>query len=498
MASEEERDQAEDEGVEHDRLGQGEPEPLDRGDLVAHLGLTGHRLDDLAEDEADADARSDGAQSGTHAEGDGLHARLDVTRGTCLREDRDDLRGETHLRCAPLLVVLGDCAAEVDRREGGEDERLQGRHQADLEDEERDRDRQRDDAERSDAEDDHEAAAHEQDEQVAGEDVGEQSDAEADDADDVRDRLDDEQDRAHRVRRPGRDPAREVLAEALGPDAGDVVREPHDEREGERDRDVRRRRVDRELRYRDPEHVEGRVRVRRQRDVADEVGEPDEQEERPDEREPLPRHRVVHVAARDVVAHEQVERLDRGLHAVGPLLHPARDVEHAERREHRRDREVEHRAGDREVDAGEVDADPVLELELLLRLERLVAAGRAGERADDPREHEHATDRSEDLDACAHGVWTSPGPLDPGSNGRRIIFVVNQAVNRTTDSTAADRPTSSSVRSPTDTRISAMSHPRPIIEPVAMPTTRLGPSPRRPSCRSTSRCPATWPRCRPR
>ena len=27
-----------------------------------------------------------------------------------------------------------------------------------------------------------------------------------------------------------------------------------------------------------------------------------------------------------------------------------------------------------------------------------------------------------------------------GSNGRRIIFVVNQAVNRTTNSTAAERP----------------------------------------------------------
>src|SRR3712207_1869797 len=67
---EEERDQAEDERVEHDRLGQCEAEPLDRGDLVAHLGLTGHRLDDLAEDVADADARADRAEARADAEGD--------------------------------------------------------------------------------------------------------------------------------------------------------------------------------------------------------------------------------------------------------------------------------------------------------------------------------------------------------------------------------------------------------------------------------------------
>src|SRR4051795_4801704 len=74
---EEEGDQAEDERVEHDRLGECEAEPLDRGDLVAHLGLTGDRLDHLAEDVADADARADGAEAGADAERD----RLDRLRG---------------------------------------------------------------------------------------------------------------------------------------------------------------------------------------------------------------------------------------------------------------------------------------------------------------------------------------------------------------------------------------------------------------------------------
>src|SRR4029079_9446934 len=36
------------------------------------------------------------------------------------------------------LVVFGDRAAEVDSGEGGEDERLQGRHKPDLESEQRD------------------------------------------------------------------------------------------------------------------------------------------------------------------------------------------------------------------------------------------------------------------------------------------------------------------------------------------------------------------------
>src|ERR1700693_5729854 len=52
--AQEERDQAEDERVEDDRLGQCEAQPLDRGDLVAHLGLAGDALDHLAEDVADA------------------------------------------------------------------------------------------------------------------------------------------------------------------------------------------------------------------------------------------------------------------------------------------------------------------------------------------------------------------------------------------------------------------------------------------------------------
>src|SRR4051794_22793805 len=71
---EEERDQAEDKRVEHDRLGKREAEPLNARDLLAHLRLAGDRLDHLSEDVADADAGTDGPKAGAYAERDGLEA----------------------------------------------------------------------------------------------------------------------------------------------------------------------------------------------------------------------------------------------------------------------------------------------------------------------------------------------------------------------------------------------------------------------------------------
>src|SRR5690349_24559988 len=68
----EERDQTGDEGVEEAGLRQGEAEALDGRDLVTHLGLASNGLDDLAEDDADADAGADGTQAATHADRDRL------------------------------------------------------------------------------------------------------------------------------------------------------------------------------------------------------------------------------------------------------------------------------------------------------------------------------------------------------------------------------------------------------------------------------------------
>ena len=86
---------------------------------------------------------------------------------------------------------------------------------------------QGDEAQRSDPEQDGEATAHEQEQEVAGQDVGEKSNRERDQAGDVRDRLDPEEEGLGEdvhVLEPGREPAREVGEEALRPDPLDVVR----------------------------------------------------------------------------------------------------------------------------------------------------------------------------------------------------------------------------------------------------------------------------------
>ena len=100
------------------------------GDLVAHLRLAGDGLDDLAEDDADADAGAHGAEAAADAEGDRLAG---VWPSSAAAKMRLRMQGVQHWDGLLWLVGLGDRAAEVDGGERGEDERLQRRHQADLE-----------------------------------------------------------------------------------------------------------------------------------------------------------------------------------------------------------------------------------------------------------------------------------------------------------------------------------------------------------------------------
>src|SRR3954468_6429621 len=308
---------------------------------------------------------------------------------------------------SPLLVALGDRAAEVDGAEHGEDEGLQRRHEAQLEEVEEHAGRQGEDPEHLEAEQHGEAAGHEEDDQVTGEDVGEQSYGEREQPHEVREQLEPAQ-RRHaepaddaRAADALRDEALEVAADALGPDALDVEGDEDDEREDERHGEVRRARVEGEGRDLEPEHLEGLVRVRRQRDVADEVREPDEEEQRGQEREPLAGHLVVHVAARDVVADERVDGLHGGLHAVGPRLHAARDVDHRDDGQRGGEDHVEHALVDVERTR---EVDPGVELELALRLELLVVLplGPEDQDDDDDREDVDAEDAEQDLFGAAH------------------------------------------------------------------------------------------------
>ena len=176
-----------------------------------------------------------------------------------------------------------------------------------------------------------------------------------------------------------------------------------DEGQGERHGEVGGRGVDRERRYLHPEEVELLLRVGRQRDVTDQVAEPDEEEERPDEREVLLGHPVIEVPARDVVAHQREEDLDRRLNPVRSRLHPARDPDHRRAREDRGDHQVHHGLVDVER-AGQVD--PGVELELVLGLELLVVA---------PREAEDQEDRDERKRVKPEN---SEDDLVPGLHGR--------------------------------------------------------------------------------
>ena len=159
--------------------------------------------------------------------------------------------------------------------------------------------------------------------------------------------------------------------------------------------------VERERRDLEGPDVDRLVRVRRQRDVADQVRVPDEEEQRGQEREPLAGHLVVHVAADDVVADEGVDRLDGGLHAVRPRLHAVGDVDHRHDAEDRGDDDVEHALVEVER-AGQ--ADPAVELELVLRLELVVVpAGRAEEGDDrDDRAEIDGAGGEQDLLGLAH------------------------------------------------------------------------------------------------
>src|SRR5437868_14589754 len=74
-------EQAADQAVEDDGLGQREAEPLDALELAAELGLACDRLDHRAEDVADADAGAERTEADAEREPDCLPCFGDVARG---------------------------------------------------------------------------------------------------------------------------------------------------------------------------------------------------------------------------------------------------------------------------------------------------------------------------------------------------------------------------------------------------------------------------------
>src|SRR5436305_11389846 len=135
---EEERDQAEDERVEGNRLREREAQPADRLELVLHLGLAGDRFDLLAEDETDADSGSDRAETGANAERDRLSCVGDggEARASLRKRDQRVNHGTTPFLGELISMTLGGGSPDVDGGEDREDERLKGRDQDDRDEEE--------------------------------------------------------------------------------------------------------------------------------------------------------------------------------------------------------------------------------------------------------------------------------------------------------------------------------------------------------------------------
>src|SRR5262245_327053 len=73
-------EQAAEEAVEHDGLGEGEAEPHQALELAAQLRLAGDGLDHRAEDEADARAGAGGAEADAERQRDRLAGVDDVAR----------------------------------------------------------------------------------------------------------------------------------------------------------------------------------------------------------------------------------------------------------------------------------------------------------------------------------------------------------------------------------------------------------------------------------
>jgi hypothetical protein len=117
---------------------------------------------------------------------------------------------------------------------------------------------------------------------------------------------------------------------------------------------------------------------------------------------------VVHVAARDVVAHLRVDQLDERLHAVRALLHPPGDEEHREHGQRRGDEQVEDDLVDVERPR---QVQPRDRPELVDRAELL----RRAVRAEDDRHHDHRErvqrEEEDDFAASAHvgGTFLSSG-----------------------------------------------------------------------------------------
>src|ERR1051326_3390003 len=310
-----------------------------------------------------------------------------------------------------------DRRADVDGGQGGEDERLDCDDDDDLEhvEEQSEHEERRDGDPERDARENEEQADADEDQHVARDHVRVEPDAQADDAEHVRDGLEDGHHRHHRLRHAGGHEALEVL-EPVVAHALDVRGGDGEDSEDERDRELRGHCIDPPCRDAVP-----LVAGERQRDEADEVHREDEEEERCDVREPAPYRLRGQSLLRDLRLRDLVQRLAYGLPLARQECEPAAHREDAdEDRQRGTDGEVHHRLVDRHVERAEMDPDPLLELELVRRVE---GCGQHGQRIfSDPKYSRSDTPRLSEYASAYSTTAETPRPLFATVTARRTTI----------------------------------------------------------------------------
>src|SRR4051794_13691199 len=265
--------------------------------------------------------------------------------------------------CTTPSLVLGlDGRADVDGGQCGEDERLDPDDDHDLEDVE-DR-RGNDHGQKLQRLEDEDQPEEREDQDVPGEHVREESDAQRDQPHELPENLERHDQDQQSLRSLG-DPTLEVARRAVPANPLEVREHERDERERERDRERARRGVDAPGR-----DAVVRLARDRQRDEAEQIDHEDEQQQRRDVREPARDRLRRQTLLRHLHLSDLVDRLADRLARAGTLVEPEPHQEDPEQDCHQRaQHQVDDRFGDREVERAEMDRHPLLLLELLRRIE---------------------------------------------------------------------------------------------------------------------------------
>src|SRR5262245_50049204 len=154
-------------------------------------------------------------------------------------------------------------------------------------------------------------------------------------------------------------------------------------------------------------------------------------------------------------------------------MHMARDVDHHPDRQRAREQQIEDRPVDGEVDSRDVDRDPVVELELLLRLELVVLPGAPEEQQQRDRDRE--VDPHPDQDLLLGGEAGHQACFSFGSSTLNSSRLPMWTVKRISAKTPAARPASRSERPTSSTASATVQTRASVVAPIQPIAARRSP-----------------------